>query len=92
MTNLTIKYPEKEPYEYFCILRIFYITCPAYYEADKDLVTITKKISNQKFKNHICDVIDHEYLHSILLKLEGKITSAKLDNLNKELLEWYKEN
>ena len=90
MTILTIKRPDrnKEDYEYYCIARTFYHLCPAFYESEKDLVTITKKILTPKFENHICDVIDHEYLHAILCELEGNITSHKLDNLNKELLEW----
>lgn len=88
MTNLTIKHLiGNTPFE-TSVLLVFYKVYPAFYIYSKDEIILTKKMFEEEYKNHICDIIDHEYLHAIVAKLEGKEVSKKLDNLLYEMLEW----
>jgi len=85
MTTITIKRNKN-------IHEAFYIVYPAFYNFKTDEITLTKKILNNKYSQHVFDIINHEYLHSILFKEEGMLTSKKLDNIHDIMLDFYVNN
>ena len=66
---------------------IYFVCDTIFKNEEKDTIrnSVTKQRLTANFHTWLLNTLEHEYLHQIINKLEGKETSLKLDKIS---LEW----